>query len=160
VVDQAVEVLPFDRPSLLEPDRGKRGEFLGGKTVELEVAPSATQLDLISASRDLHGLVRKLPCDLLELTPGRGKAPGFSHLGRHPYPYRHIQIGSAHPDSVLVRLEEDVGQHRERGLRRDAGRHRGQTVVEVLPGDREFHGASQAWGIRAFSTGLILQFSM
>src|SRR5690606_17743560 len=38
--------------------------------------------------------------------------------------------------------------------------HRGQTVVEVLPGDRESHGASQAGESGAISTALIFSFSL
>ena len=74
VVDESVHVLARDGPPFAEVDLRKAWKLIGRQSVQLEVAPSALQFDLLTACRDLDRLFRELPCDLLKLLPGRGQA--------------------------------------------------------------------------------------
>jgi hypothetical protein len=104
------------------------------------------ELDLVAPGGDGNRLVGKLTRDFLELLPGGSDVPLLRHVGGHLHPNGDVEVRSAHPDAVLGRFQQDIREDREGGFGRNAGRDGRQTLVQVLPSDREVHQASTRAG--------------
>jgi hypothetical protein len=91
-----------------------------------------------SVSRSISK-VAELPADAEELFDGNGGAARGVDFGLHGAGDGDVQIGGREFHTVVGRLQEHIGQDRQRGTAAHDILHRLQSLEDLLLGDREFH---------------------
>ena len=71
-------------------------------------------------------------------------APLRLDVGRDFGRDRDVEIGAGQTNALVGRLDEDVREHRQRRLCRNARGDRGKTFLQLFPGDRKPHRGSSA----------------
>ena len=143
VRDQLLEIAGANAPALVEAHVRKAGNSSRGSPRILKCDATAIERHaLLAGGGDPHRRRRELARDLAEfLGRDRDRARRLDvgrDLGRHG----DVEVGAGEPNAFVGRLDQDVREHRQGRLRRNARGHRGKTFLQLFPGDRKPHHRS------------------
>ena len=122
---------------------GNAGNSSRGKSEDLEVRAAAIERDaLLAGGGDANRRRRKLARDLAELLRRDRDRARRLDVGRDFGRDGDVEIGARQANALVGRLDQDVREHRQRRLRRNARGDRGKTFLQLFPGDRKPHHGS------------------
>jgi hypothetical protein len=134
-------------PAGVELDGGEGRELVPGQPQELEARLATFKRDaLFPRGGHPNSGAGQLPDDFNQLLGREGDRTLLVHRGRHRGRHGDIQVGAGKTETVLSRLDQDVGKHRKRGLRRHCCRDGDESLLQVVSCDRELHAASWECG--------------
>ena len=143
VRDELLQIAGPDAPALVEAHRGKARELVARQAEDLEVRATAVERHaLFAGGRDLHRRRRELAGDLAQLLRGNRDGARRLDVGRDLGAHGDVEVGPRQADALVGGLDQDVREHRQRGLRGNARRDRREAFLKLLPGDREPHHRS------------------
>ena len=143
LVDQAFELGRRQLEFVAEIPRGHLGKIALGQRLQREARAAGEKRELARfAGRLERGLraLRQLAHDVVERVGGKRRRAGAGDLGRNLLGNLEIEIGGLQQQGFVARLEENVGQDRDRRAPLDNAVDMAERPQKSRSLDRDLHG--------------------